>query len=123
MVGVYVSRLQKIVYILKMKHDMPLSVDYQTSPSIYSSDLDYILRVLVAFGLLDINIISRGEYVDRIYKVTEKGLRMLEHSLNDKESERMFKQLEYYIRELGEMPVGELVALAKMFTHNTIQKI
>ena len=94
MVGVYVSRLQKIVYILKMKHDMPLSVDYQTSPSIYSSDLDYILRVLVAFGLLDINIISRGEYVDRIYKVTEKGLRMLEHSLNDKESERMFKQLE-----------------------------
>jgi len=71
------SRLHKIIYILKMKHDIPLSLDYQTSPSIYSSDLDYTLGVLVAFSLLDVQIISRREYIDRIYRVTEKGLRML----------------------------------------------
>ena len=57
------SRLHKIVYILKMKHDIPLSLDYQTSPSLHSSDLDYILGVLVAFDLLDVQIISRGEYI------------------------------------------------------------
>ena len=74
---VSVARLHKIVYILKMKYHIPLSLDYQTSPSIYSSDLDYTLGVLVAFGLLDVQIVSRGEYVDRI---TEKGLRMLEDS-------------------------------------------
>jgi|GEM_PF-3477635 len=53
------SRLQKIIYILKMKHDIPLSLDYETSQSIYSSDLDYILGVLVAFSLLDFQIILK----------------------------------------------------------------
>jgi hypothetical protein len=117
------SRLHKIVYILKMKYHIPLNVDYQTSPSIYSSDLDYTLGVLVAFGLLDVQIISRREYIDRIYKVTEKRLRMLEDALKDEDTERMFNQLEFYIRELGELPLGELAALAKTFIHNTIQKI
>jgi len=78
---------------------------------------------LVAFGLLDVNIVSRGEYVDKIYKVTERGLRMLEDSFKDEDAERMFNQLKTYIRELGEMPVEELVALAKTFIRNTIQKI
>ena len=114
------SRLHKIVYILKMKYQMSLSLDYQTSPSIYSSDLDYTLGVLVAFGLLDVQIVSRGEYVDRI---TEKGLRMLEDSLKDEDVERMYNQLKLYVREIGELPVGELVALAKTFIRNTIQKI
>ena len=117
------SRLHKIIYILKMKHDIPLSLDYQTSPSIYSSDLEYTLGVLVAFSLLDVQIISRREYIDRIYKVTEKRLRMLEDALKDEDTERMFNQLEFYIRELGELPLGELAALAKTFIHNTIQKI
>jgi len=117
------SRLHKIIYILKMKHDIPLSLDYQTSPSIYSNDLEYTLGVLVAFSLLDVQIISRREYIDRIYKVTEKRLRMLEDALKDEDTERMFNQLEFYIRELGELPLGELAALAKTFIHNTIQKI
>jgi len=78
---------------------------------------------LVAFGLLDVNIVSRGEYVDKIYKVTERGLRMLDDSFKDEDAERMFNQLKTYIRELGEMPVEELVALAKTFIRNTIQKI
>jgi len=117
------SRLHKIVYILKMKHHIPLSVDYQTSPSIYSSNLDYILGVLVAFGLLDVQIISRGEYVDRIYRVTEKGLRMLEDILQDKDAERMFNQLKPYIRELEELPTDELVAQARMFIRHIIRKI
>ena len=78
---------------------------------------------MVAFGLLDVNIVSRGEYVDKIYKVTERGLRMLEDSFKDEDAERMFNQLKTYIRELGEMPVEELVALAKTFIRNTIQKI
>ena len=56
---VSVSRLHKIIYILKMKHDIPLSLDYQTSPSLYSSDLDYILGVLVAFSLLNVQIILK----------------------------------------------------------------
>ena len=117
------SRLHKIVYILKMKYQMSLSLDYQTSPSIYSNDLKYTLGVLVAFGLLDVQIISRREYVDRIYRVTEKGLRMLEDSLKDEDVERMYNQLKLYVREIGELPVGELVALAKTFIRNTIQKI
>ena len=78
---------------------------------------------LVVFGLLDVQIISRREYIDRIYKVTEKRLRMLEDALKDEDTERMFNQLEFYIRELGELPLGELAALAKTFIHNTIQKI
>gem|GEM_PF-1770742 len=78
---------------------------------------------MVAFGLLDVNIVSRGEYVDKIYKVTERGLRMLDDSFKDEDAERMFNQLKTYIRELGEMPVEELVALAKTFIRNTIQKI
>ena len=69
---------------------IPLSVDYQTSPSIYSNDLEYQLGVMVAFGLLDVNIINRGEYVDRIYRVTEKGEKMLEDALKDKDVERIF---------------------------------
>ena len=66
------SRLHKIVYIIKMKYQVSLSMDYQTSPSIYSSNLEYTLGVLVAFGLLDVQVISRGEYVDRICRVTER---------------------------------------------------
>jgi len=57
------SRLHKIIYILKMKHDIPLSLDYQTSPSIYSSDLKYTLGVLVAFSLLYVQIISKRENI------------------------------------------------------------
>jgi len=116
------SRLHKIVYIFKMKYHIPLNADYQTSPSIYSSDLDYILGVLVAFDLLDVQIISRREYVDRIYRVTEKGERMLEDVLKDEDAERMFSQLELYIREMGELPLSELVALAKTFTSSTLLK-
>ena len=106
------SRLHKIVYILNEKYRVPLKLRYESSLSIYSDDLEY-----------DVQIVSRGEYVDRIYRVTEKGLRVLEDSLKDEDAERMFNQLELYIRGLGEMPVEELVALAKTFIRNTIQKI
>ena len=117
------SRLHKIIYILKMKHDIPLSLDYQTSPSIYSSDLDYTLGVLVAFSLLDVQIISRREYIDRIYKVTEKGLRMLENSLKDENTERMSNQLKLYIREMEDLPINELVAQAKKFINQAIRRL
>ena len=117
------SRLHKIIYILKMKHDIPLSLDYQTSPSIYSSDLDYTLGVLVAFGLLDVQIISRREHVDRVYRVTERGLRMLEYALKDEEGERMLNQLKLYIREMEDLPINELVAQARRYIHHTVRKI
>jgi len=117
------SRLHKIIYILKMKHDIPLSLDYQTSPSIYSNDLEYTLGVLVAFSLLDVQIISRREYIDRIYKVTEKRLRMLENSLKDENTERMSNQLKLYIREMEDLPINELVVQARRYIHHTVRKI
>jgi len=58
------SRLHKIIYILKEKYRVPLKLRYESSLSIYSDDLEY-----------DVQIVSRGEYVDRIYRVTERGLR------------------------------------------------
>jgi DNA-binding PadR family transcriptional regulator len=106
-----------------MKHDIPLSLDYQTSPSIYSNDLEYTLGVLVAFSLLDVQIISRREYIDRIYKVTEKGLRMLENSLKDENTERMSNQLKLYIREMEDLPINELVAQAKKFINQAIRRL
>ena len=108
----HLDYINKIIYILNEKYRVPLKLRYESSLSIYSDDLEY-----------DVQIVSRGEYVDRIYRVTEKGLRVLEDSLKDEDAERMFNQLELYIRGLGEMPVEELVALAKTFIRNTIQKI
>jgi hypothetical protein len=69
---VSMSRLHKIVYILKLKYGVPFRLGYQTSPSIYSEDLEDDIGVLVAFGLLDVKIVSSGDYVDRVYRVTEK---------------------------------------------------
>ena len=48
---------------------------------------------------------------------------MLEYALKDEDAERMFNQLKSYIREVGELPLGELIDLAKTFIRNTIQKI
>ena len=106
-----------------MKHDIPLSLDYQTSPSIYSDNLEYDVGVLVAFGLLDVQIISGGEYVDRIYRVTEKGEEMLESVLQDKDAERMYNQLKLDVRELEDLPISELVAQARMFIHHAVPRI
>jgi DNA-binding PadR family transcriptional regulator len=53
---------------------------------------------LVAFGFLNIQIISRGDYVDRVYRVTEKGDRMLVDALKDGETEALFNNLNYVLR-------------------------
>jgi DNA-binding PadR family transcriptional regulator len=48
------------------------------------------IGVLVAFGLLDVKIVSSGDYVDRVYRVTEKGEKILEYILQDRDAEEMF---------------------------------
>ena len=94
---VSVSRLHKIIYILKHKYGVPLSLRYENPPSIYSNDLEYDVGVLAGFGLLDVQITSRYGYIDRVYRVTGKGERMLEYALKDEEGERMFKWLQLYL--------------------------
>jgi DNA-binding PadR family transcriptional regulator len=65
--------------------------------------------VLVAFGLLDVKIVSYGDYVDRVYRVTEKGEKILEYILQDRDVEEMFNKLKLYLAELESLTIGELV--------------
>jgi hypothetical protein len=95
---VSMSRLHKVIYILREKYGVPLNLRYEAPPSIYSNDLEYDVGVLVAFGFLNIQIISRGDYVDRVYRVTEKGDRMLVDALKDGETEALFNNLNYVLR-------------------------
>jgi DNA-binding PadR family transcriptional regulator len=73
--------------------------------------------VLVAFGLLDVKIIS-GDYVDRVYRVTEKGEKILEYILQDRDAEEMFNRLRLYITGLEGMSMSELVYEAKKLTRH-----
>ena len=106
---VSMSRLHKIVYILKYKYGVPFRLGYQTSPSIFSEDLEDDVGVLVAFGLLDVKIVSSGDYVDRVYRVTEKGEKILEYILQDRDAEEMFNKLKLYLAELESLTISELV--------------
>ena len=101
---VSVSRLHKIIYILRHKYGVPLSLRYENPPSIYSNDLEYDVGVLAGFGLLDVQITSRYGYIDRVYRVTGKGERMLEDVLKDKDTERMFNSLNYIAEHVLGMP-------------------
>jgi DNA-binding PadR family transcriptional regulator len=65
--------------------------------------------VLVAFGLLDVKIVSSGDYVDRVYRVTEKGEKILEYILQDRDAEEMFNKLKLYLAELESLTISELV--------------
>jgi DNA-binding PadR family transcriptional regulator len=74
--------------------------------------------VLVAFGLLDVKIVSSGDYVDRVYRVTEKGEKILEYILQDRDAEEMFNRLRLYITGLEGMSMSELVYEAKKLTRH-----
>ncbi|MCL7395804.1 MAG: hypothetical protein LZ167_00045 [Thaumarchaeota archaeon] len=63
-----------------MKYGVPFRLGYQTSPSIYSEDLEDDIGVLVAFGLLDVKIISE-DYVDRTYRVAKRSEKILDPPL------------------------------------------
>jgi hypothetical protein len=106
---VSMSRLHKIVYILKYKYGVPFNLRYESPLSIYSDDLEDDVGVLVAFGFLDVQIISRKGYVDRVYRVTEKGEKILEYILQDRDVEEMFNKLKLYLTELESLTIGELV--------------
>jgi len=111
------SRLHKIVYILKLKYGVPLSLSYERPLSIYSDSLENDVGVLVTFGFLDVQIISSGDYVDRVYRITYKGDRVLRDILQDSEAEKLFNKLKSCVRDMESLPVGELVAEAKKFIH------
>jgi hypothetical protein len=106
---VSMSRLHKIVYILRYKYGVPFNLRYESPLSIYSDDLEDDVGVLVAFGLLDVKIVSSGDYVDRVYRVTEKGEKILEYILQDRDVEEMFNKLKLYLAELESLTIGELV--------------
>jgi len=107
---VSMSRLHKIVYILKYKYGVSFNLRYESPLSIYSDNLEDDVGVLVAFGFLDTQIISRKGYVDRVYRVTEKGEKILEYILQDRDVEEMFNRLRLYITGLEGMSMSELVA-------------
>jgi hypothetical protein len=106
---VSMSRLHKVVYVLKYKYGVPFNLRYESPLSIYSDDLEDDVGVLVAFGFLDTQIISRKGYVDRVYRVTEKGEKILEYILQDRDVEEMFNKLKLYLAELKSLTIGELV--------------
>jgi hypothetical protein len=115
---VLMSRLHKIVYILREKYGVPFRLGYQTSPSIYSEDLEDDAGVLVAFGFLDIQMTPSGEYGDRVYSVPAKGEKILEYILQDRDVEEMFNRLRLYITGLEGMSMSELVYEAKKLTRH-----
>jgi uncharacterized protein YwgA len=106
---VSMSRLHKIVYILKYKYGVPFNLRYESPLSIYSDDLEDDVSVLVAFGFLDAQITSSGGYVDRVYRVTYKGDRVLRDVLRDGEAEELFNKLKLYLAELESLTISELV--------------
>jgi hypothetical protein len=106
---VSMSRLHKIVYILKYKYGVPFNLRYESPLSIYSDDLEDDVGVLVAFDFLDTQIISRKGYVDRVYRVTERGEKILENVLQSKDAEEMFNKLKLYLAELESLTISELV--------------
>jgi hypothetical protein len=116
------SKLHKVVYILKEKYGVPLSLRYERDLSIYSDELENDVSVLVAFRLLDVKIIS-GDYVDRVYRVTERGEKILENGLQDRDAEEVFNRLRLYIMELEDMSMSELVYEAKKLIRHTVRKL
>jgi hypothetical protein len=111
------SRLHKVIYILKYKYRVPFNLRYESPLSIYSDDLEDDVGVLVAFGFLDTQIISREGYVDRVYRVTERGEKILEYILRDRDAEEMFNKLKLYLAELESLTIGELVYEAEKLIH------
>jgi DNA-binding PadR family transcriptional regulator len=75
--------------------------------------------VLVAFGLLDVKIISEN-YVDRVYRVTERGEKILEYILQDRDAGEMFNRLRLYITGLEGMSMSELVYKAKKLIRHAV---
>lgn len=107
------TRLQKLVFLLKNKYEIPLSFDftsYYYGP--YSSGLSDYIDSMISYGLLEEKRVHLGKDIDRYdYHLTEKGRNLLQEQVEKEFQED--KPIANAITKLKEENTSKLVKEAK----------
>lgn len=111
------TRIQKEMCILKHRDNVSMSFDFKSyyyGP--YSSELSDIIDSLVAIDLLEQSTVELGLGVYRYdYELTEQGVRLFSTIKEElkKNAPELLIELEGNVRKLEEMPIPDIVSLAK----------
>ena len=111
------TRIQKEICILKHKDKIPFGLEFKSyyyGP--YSSELTSAMDTLVSTGLLEQTTTRLGVDVFRYdYVLTKQGKRLLDATEKKlkKTHPKWLSRISNRVRELDEMPIPQLVLLAK----------
>lgn len=117
------TRLQKIMFLLKHKHNVPLSLRFEPyfyGP--YSEDLTYDIEMLKALKLVEEQIIRNNDYIEYQYRLTSKGREILLKLLEDNpQLNQLYQKISEYVEELNKIPLKELILEAKSLITPNLQ--